>query len=892
MDIVRKSVASLAALSLCFFPGVPSIPLAHADLSELISYDNEDRTPVLTLEEAEQELSEPLAEHSNSDNYEEVNPLSMPSGTEVRQRAPEEATDHREDEGYADIGAALEAIHNSDRAYIQLVDRTLELADFDAAIETAVAEKKEIAVVRFDFLDQPVIMSGDREGIMVPLAVVPQFHEHVTFAWHIQFHKNPSAEDHAAVAAAEAHHPGILHYLTYVNLKDPAQRKSYAYDSIGTLKTGSVKEIVYEAYRAHPKVVANPDEKAARLMLSTVLRAFFEQEPDEKWLADNDDDDDGESDDDDDEDDDGDGDDDDDDGSSDDDDGGSDDEDEDDDGDNDDDEADDDGGGEVPDTEVPTGTVKVNNDDEFTKSRNGNQVTLDVSDNVTATTDLMVAFAWNLKQVDLLNLAKYSPFMKLGDIMVANILPPLVNLAGNLKLPGFIGANFLNVLVKDLAGNIKHLFDKIKYDPTKSAGSLLIDNGALLTNNLLGNGQVGVNLKLDFTDDQTPVGDLKIRFNVNKGGNFGSPYIRDGFDYGAFHKISELPGVSGSPPVIPFQINNNQGKNFVNAEVMDLAGNLLHFRFDNIHVDTKGPVGTVKINKGQAQTNRRKVLLDLTAVDRPTPPQGSPIQMKFAVNSTNPAAFSAYEDFSATKIVQLTTFAGDQFVNMILKDDLGNEGFISFDKIEHVPPKVKVVIPDGSELTDDGKLITSATSIDIIFENILNAADIDTMAFNINKGSGGPFSAPEPFALNKTLTIPAANLTDGRKFVNWNLGFKEEQAGVGNLGPEFTVIFDSFVRDTGPPTFVSFLAEDVLGENTKKKITVETNEFTKNVKIKYGTDPNNLNQEANFPALITNKHIMVLMGLDPNTTYHYTIEATDEAHNTATSALQSFTTPA
>ncbi len=99
------------------------------------------------------------------------------------------------------------------------------------------------------------------------------------------------------------------------------------------------------------------------------------------------------------------------------------------------------------------------------------------------------------------------------------------------------------------------------------------------------------------------------------------------------------------------------------------------------------------------------------------------------------------------------------------------------------------------------------------------------------------------------------------------------------------------VDDTAPA--ISNVAASATGDGTAT-ITWDTDEAS-NSRVDYGTSPGSLTSQQSSPGLTTS-HSIQLTGLAPNTTYHYRVNSTDAASNTATEPNPpadpaSFTTP-
>jgi len=98
-------------------------------------------------------------------------------------------------------------------------------------------------------------------------------------------------------------------------------------------------------------------------------------------------------------------------------------------------------------------------------------------------------------------------------------------------------------------------------------------------------------------------------------------------------------------------------------------------------------------------------------------------------------------------------------------------------------------------------------------------------------------------------------------------------------------LVDYAVIDDFPPIISNLLAAPA---SSTADITWDTDEPADEI-VSYGTSPGSLNQTVGSRAF-RNLHAQKITGLSPNTVYFYQVFSTDEAGNTATSQIESFTT--
>ncbi len=104
-------------------------------------------------------------------------------------------------------------------------------------------------------------------------------------------------------------------------------------------------------------------------------------------------------------------------------------------------------------------------------------------------------------------------------------------------------------------------------------------------------------------------------------------------------------------------------------------------------------------------------------------------------------------------------------------------------------------------------------------------------------------------------------------------------------------VLDTAILDCLPPVISNVMVTEITGR--RATVTIQTNEPT-TARVRFGLSCGTLNQDREAAVPVTENEI-ILSGLDGETTYFFTVEASDSAGNTVTDdnggACHSFTTP-
>jgi len=322
-----------------------------------------------------------------------------------------------------------------------------------------------------------------------------------------------------------------------------------------------------------------------------------------------------------------------------------------------------------------------------------------------------------------------------------------------LTLPSWQGTNWINVQVRDKAGNVGFAYRSIALDTVAPTVSFSINGGVALTNSRT------VNLALAATDATSGVAEMRFAINSQAEERYS------GWEPFAATKTLTLP--------------NWQGTNWVNVQVRDRAGNV-RLAYASIVLDTVSPTVSFQVNGGAALTKSRTVNLAITASDATS----GVADMRFAINGQSEDKFSAWEPLSATKTLTLPNWQGTNWINVQVRDRAGNVR-LAYRSIvlDSVSPSVNVQINDGAAYTSSRTVNVAITASDA-------AGGVADMRFAINGQAEEKFSAWEPFATTKTLTLP-----------NWQ-GTNWVNVQVRDRAGNVRLAYRSIILDTLSPTIV------------------------------------------------------------------------------------------
>lgn len=358
-----------------------------------------------------------------------------------------------------------------------------------------------------------------------------------------------------------------------------------------------------------------------------------------------------------------------------------------------------------------------------------------------------------------------------------------------LTTPGISGASALQLQSTD------PLLPELPWEPFSSEVSFTLEDGnglrevtgfvrdatgnigsassSIMLDTLPPTGTVVVNSGDDFTNNPTVTLDL----TATDGGGIGVGDMRfsnDGSDWS---------------PWVPFTTtttwdldDTSDGTKTVFVQFRDLLGNTSVAYTDTIFLDTTAPIAAMEINGADDFTSSLGVSLTITASDQ----GGSGIaEMSF---SNDGISYTSWEPFETTQSWTLASGAdGPRSVYLRLRDNLGNEpasgitaiGVIGYDTTP----------PTGTVTINNGDTWTSQTVVNLTLNSVDNLSGTTGMRFSNDSITWGPW---QPYDTSTTWTI---NSGDGNRIV-----YAQYRDAVGNTSPGGLDIFDSILLDQTPPT--------------------------------------------------------------------------------------------
>lgn len=478
------------------------------------------------------------------------------------------------------------------------------------------------------------------------------------------------------------------------------------------------------------------------------------------------------------------------------------------------------------DTNAPTGTIVINNGDQYT---NSNQVTLTLAatDNSGSVTQMRfsndgsnwsnweiyrtIRYSWGLLDGD----GSKTVFAQFRDeaghissTVSDNIILDLTAPAGcSVRINGGAGATAIRDVTLTLAatGADEMRFsndnstwtDWEGYSPTR-AWTLALGSAGVRT------------VYVQFRDQAGNSASTHSSIILDLAGPTGSFTINGGAAKTASRNVTLNLAISGASQMrfsntgnftgVPWEDYNStwnwtltagESLKTVFAEFQDEVGHTYPVS-DAIYLDPNAPLGTVAINGGSLYTNDIAVTLNLTTSDAS--------QMRF---SHDGSGWSSWVDYAANAPWNLTTGDGLKTVYVQFKDDLGNVSgsFTDTITLDRTAPSGSMIINNDAEATNNRQVNLTLSAMDA-------GSGLDKMAFS---DDGANFSAPEPFVATKTWNLTAG---DGQKWVSVKCLDK-----AGN----YVIFSDAIMLDTTPPTgFVTINGGAVATNTTSVTLTTDS----------------------------------------------------------------------
>jgi len=312
--------------------------------------------------------------------------------------------------------------------------------------------------------------------------------------------------------------------------------------------------------------------------------------------------------------------------------------------------------------------------------------------------------------------------------------------------PAGDGVKTVSVKYYDKAGNTSVVYSRsILLDTIQPTGAIDINSGAIYASSR------SVTLNLSGADSGSGIAKMSFSTN-NTTWTTAETY--------AASKTWTLPSGDGNKTVY--------------VKYYDKAGNVSAVYSKSIVLDTRPPVGTVKVNGGAIYTNQTVVMLDLSATDA-----GSGLsQMSFSTNGTN---WTTGEDYATAKAWTFVTGDGAKKVYVKFQDKAGK-----WSAAVSVTVTLDTVKPTGSININSSALYTASQTVKLNLSGTDKSSGISTMSFSSDNIS---WTAPVAYATSKTFTLPAG---DGSKTIYVRYFDK-----AGNASEVYS---KSIILDTLPPS--------------------------------------------------------------------------------------------
>jgi len=179
------------------------------------------------------------------------------------------------------------------------------------------------------------------------------------------------------------------------------------------------------------------------------------------------------------------------------------------------------------------------------------------------------------------------------------------------------------------------------------------------------------------------------------------------------------------------RISGYQGKNYVNAQFYDAAGNELDWMYKEI---TYSPPTTIAMEiDGGANVSLDR---DLDVSFSGDLSEAS--HVSYAINSTDDNAYGPMMSYAADMQVRIPNYRGDNYVNVWFYNEKGKRIAWRYQKIEYRPPvNLSLTINQNEDITGQ-----KSVSVEVSGET----SDIVSARFAVNSTSDTAYSAPQAFS--------------------------------------------------------------------------------------------------------------------------------------------------
>jgi len=292
-----------------------------------------------------------------------------------------------------------------------------------------------------------------------------------------------------------------------------------------------------------------------------------------------------------------------------------------------------------------------------------------------------------------------------------------------IRLPNWKGTNWVMVEVQDHAGNSRWAWGTVNYQPVTQF--IKLNNGAENT--------VSRDIEVALVGDFGNEAGLEISYAVNST---------------AENSFSTWEPFSRNLTV---QLANLPGNQYVNVRVRDAQGKI-RLLWSKINYQR------FLINGGDAFTRDHEVTVSIHLGSQ----RRLGTQMRFAVNSTDPASFSAWQPYTDKKTLRLPGYDGLNFVNAEFRSATGEVYRTLFDSIlfDRTKPEISVTVNGGQQYTSNREVNLSIS----LFDEHTGGGKLSYAVGNISESAFSPWETVEAAAgttvnLTRTVNLPDYNGT-------------------------------------------------------------------------------------------------------------------------------------
>lgn len=375
-------------------------------------------------------------------------------------------------------------------------------------------------------------------------------------------------------------------------------------------------------------------------------------------------------------------------------------------------------------------------------------------------------------------------------------------------LDGEDGEKTVQAELTDLAGNTSALIeDTIILDTTPPSCRVLINHDDPYTNSH----QVTLTLESNDTNGVT--------------------------QFRARNSDDEWTAWQPQSPDVLWSLQGSDGVLSLEAQFMDIAGNISSACGDAIVLDTSAPVCTLEINNGAVYTNQNEVTLAISGQD-----ENSLAEMHFRQGDGPWSDWSAYDN-SASWI--LLGDDGSKEISAQITDRAGNPSVACQASItlDSTPPAGFVIINDGNAYTSSENVTLTIGASDLN-----GVSEIDLSNNGTEWGGWRPYTTPVSW-----------NLLPENGLQTVYVRFRDS---VGNVSE---TVFDEIILDSTPPSGSVIINNgDAFSTQTEVTLNITATDQIPVVDMRFHTDETEWTEWEPFAT----ERAWILSGVDgPKTVY-------------------------